>query len=406
VRFAAAKTDVAPTGSVAIVAPAIARVRNISMCPNTGGLRRARHAALHGRVLFIAGLAQTLLSCVPQRELSSYSSGATPSVMQAASSDVQQAPPATLNPSPVTDQAELSLDAGATVRSVMPAQTAVPDGRGGDAPCAPSCGTPRGAFRGRSTQSLLAAGLDRSFIYYAPERLDPELPAPLLIVAHGFSVSADELFGITRFDSLADRDGFLLAFPNGQGFAPWNVGSGTCPTELGNVPSASGDDQAFIDEILSFVESDRALDRERVFVTGFASGGYFASEVGCSRSDVRAIASHSGGSRSLDGCSAEPLPVILFHGVLDDVVPVECGLETRQRWAEHNGCGGDVEVREILGGACEYSRGCPPGGQVALCLFDQLGPSWAGGFGQDGTANPSFASAAELTWEFLQQYAW
>jgi polyhydroxybutyrate depolymerase len=308
--------------------------------------------------------------------------------------------------SPLDDGPELSLDAGTMVRNAVPAQATVPEQGGNDAPCPPNCEAQRGAFRGRSTQSLRAAGLDRSFIYYAPEGLDPALPAPLLIVAHGFSVSADELFGITRFDSLAEREGFLLAFPNGQGFAPWNVGSGTCPSELGTIPSASGDDQAFIDGILSFVESDRVLDREHVFVTGFASGGYFESEVGCSRSDVRAIASHSGGSRNLNGCGTEPLPVILFHGVLDDVVSVECGLETRQRWAEHNGCGDDVEVREILGGACEYSRGCSPDGQVALCLFDQLGPSWAGGFGQDGNANPSFESAAELTWQFFKQHAW
>jgi polyhydroxybutyrate depolymerase len=298
------------------------------------------------------------------------------------------------------------LDAGVTVRRATPPREIVPDRDGSGDACAPDCAAKPGTFRGRSVQRLEAGGLDRSFIYYAPERLDPELPAPMLIVAHGFSVSSDELFGITRFDILADREGFLLAFPNGQGFAPWNLGSGTCPGAVGAIPSASGDDQAFIDAILAFVESDRALDREHVFVSGFASGGYFASEVGCSRSDVRAIASHSGGSRALNGCGVEPLPVLIFHGVLDDVVPVDCGLETRQRWAEHNGCDGGVERREVLGGACEYSRGCSPDGQVALCLFDQLGPSWAGGVGQDGIANSSFASAAELTWQFFQDFAW
>jgi polyhydroxybutyrate depolymerase len=298
------------------------------------------------------------------------------------------------------------LDAGAAlgIAGLLPGSS--PDRPGSDA-CPPSCGAKPGAFRGKSAQSLQVAGLERSFIYYAPERLDPDLPAPILIVAHGFSVSADELFAITGFDTLADREGFLLVFPNGQNVAPWNIGAGTCPSTVGAIPSASGDDQAFIDAILTFVESDRVLDREHVFVGGFASGGYFASETACGRSDIRGIASHSGGSRSLAGCSAKALPIIVFHGVLDEVVPVACGVETRQRWAEHNGCDGSVDVRAVLGGSCEYSRGCAPDGQVVLCLFDELGRDWAGRVApNEMNAGAGFASAAELTWEFFRQFAW
>lgn len=268
------------------------------------------------------------------------------------------------------------------------------------------CATKPGVWRGKSTHRLRVAGLERSFIYYAPEQLAPDAPAPVLIFAHSFSLSAEELFQITGYDRLAEREQFLLIFANGQGAPPWNVGRRVCPSENGPIVSAPGDDQAFLDAVLEFVEADRALDRAHIFVSGFGVGGYFANEAGCLRSDVRGIAPHSAGSHDLDGCLPEPKPVILFHGAADSTVSVDCGIEARRRWAEHNGCGAEVDVVPVLGGACEYSRGCAPRGQVALCLFDELGLGWAGGVGQPGISDSAFAPAAGLTWEFFRRHAW
>jgi polyhydroxybutyrate depolymerase len=378
------------------------------MCPNADDLRRALAAAQRGRAqkLALAGLALVICACLPEHDLSSYSAGTTPPAPGDEQPGALPTPDTQAPPLAPAAPAELLLGPAGSVGSAAPPAESSPDPPG-SGPCPPRCDAKPGVFRGKSSQSLRVGGLDRSFIYYAPERLEPDLPAPILIVAHGFSVSADELFAITGFDALADREGFLLAFPNGQGAAPWNIGADNCPSTLGDIPSASGDDQAFIDGILTFVESDRALDREHVFVGGLAGGGYLASEAGCSRSDIRGIASHSGGSHSLAACGVETLPVIVFHGVLDNVVPVECGIETRQRWAEHNGCDGSADVRAVLGGTCEYSRGCPPGGEVVLCLFDQLGRDWAGALTSGGASSAArFASATELTWQFFREFAW
>jgi polyhydroxybutyrate depolymerase len=379
------------------------------MCPNAGEPRRDRAAAQHGSAhrSVIAGLVLALGGCLPEHALSGYSAGSAESTTPSGPGGERGAGPSTRAPprAPVPG-AELWLDAGAPAGNVASLPDTLPDASGGE-PCPPRCDAKPGALRGKSTQALRVAGVERSFIYYAPERLDPQLPAPMLIVAHGFSLTADELFASTGFDLLAEREGFLLAFPNGQGLVPWNIGADTCPSTVGDIPSAPGDDQAFIDAILAFVESDRALDREHLFVGGLAGGGYFASEAGCVRSDVRGIASHSGGSRSLATCAVDALPVIVFHGVLDNVVPVECGIETRQRWAEHNGCEDGVDARPVLGGTCEYSRGCAPGGQVVLCLFDELGRAWAGDrtSGEMSSAE-RFASATELTWQFFREFAW
>jgi polyhydroxybutyrate depolymerase len=254
---------------------------------------------------------------------------------------------------------------------------------------------------------LTAAGVARTFVHYAPPSLDPNAPAPVVIVAHGWTMSGQQMYDITQYHQLADSEGFVVMYPDGQPAAigPWNVGEGACPSTLAVLPIATGDDQAFIDAMLAFAEADQCLAREHVFVTGFSMGGYFANETGCVRSDVAAIAPHSGGSHDLSGCGSPRKPAIIFHGTADALIPVTCGNEARDRWVQHNGCGSDVETVEVQGGHCEYSKDCPQGGQVALCLFEGMAHGWAGG---EGSANsfPDFESASQLGWKFFKEYAW
>jgi len=257
---------------------------------------------------------------------------------------------------------------------------------------------------GQSRQTLEVAGLQRAFIYYAPADLDASLPVPVLFVAHGSQETADEMVAITGYDAIADREGFVVLYPEGQGAIPWNIGSEVCP--IGSaVASASGDDSAFIDAMLGFVAAERSIDREHVFMVGLGGGAYLAHDVACRRSDIRAIAAHSGGSHALQGCAAAPKPVLVLHGTDDSVVPRSCGAEARDRWVEHNGCASDVDPLEVRGGLCDISRDCPVDGEVALCAFVGMGRGWAGGAGQ-AASYLDFASASELSWRFFELYAW
>ncbi|HEU4581843.1 MAG TPA: PHB depolymerase family esterase [Polyangiaceae bacterium] len=364
-----------------------------------------------------------LPACMPMDDLSSYSGGesaegaAAPLAHPVAQGDASGTSSRTSDVAPAAGSAADELGGpSAALRSREAPPPEVPASRPGVAD--PACPTPssaavpdacprhRGAVRGESVQTVTVAGDLRSFIYYAPETLDPELPAPLLILAHGRSVGASELLAISELEKLADRAGFLLLAPDGQRPDPWNIGRGNCAAETGRIPSAPGDDAAFLDAMLAFVSADRALDVGHVFLAGFGAGGYWASETACRRPLLRGFAAHSAGSHSLADCSSERTPAILFHGLRDPVVAPDCGRETRARWAERNGCSQQVEARPVLGGVCEYSTDCPEGGQVVLCLFDDLGSAWAGGIGQNGADPAQFASASELSWEFFKSYAW
>ena len=68
----------------------------------------------------------------------------------------------------------------------------------------------------------------RHYVYYAPMNLGANTPAPLVVVPHGFTMTGEAMFNITGYDKIADRDGFVVAYPDGEGGLPWNVGMGVC----------------------------------------------------------------------------------------------------------------------------------------------------------------------------------
>jgi poly(3-hydroxybutyrate) depolymerase len=287
-------------------------------------------------------------------------------------------------------------------------------GGGGGGVCGP------GLKAGRSDELVMVGPFPRSFVYYAPADLDPNVPVPVVIAAHGFTMSGDMMFNITGYTELADREKFVVLFPDGDpdSLGPWNVGDGICG--LGAFVAGLGSDQDFIDQMLAFVEQDRCIDRSHLYITGFSMGGYFANETGCLRSEFRAIAPHSGGSHDLTLCPTQHKPVIIHHFVDDALIGYDCGVEARDRWVQRNGCSPFApEVETVKGGQCEYYRDCPADGQVAFCSYQVppegggeliLGHAWSGG-AQNVPSGGSFAipgteSAAELTWKFWKKYAW
>jgi polyhydroxybutyrate depolymerase len=299
------------------------------------------------------------------------------------------------------------------VEPVEPDDTPVADASRDAPPVvdATPCGT-RTDRRGETTRTVDAGGLTRRYHVYLPAHADRSRPLPLVYVHHGYTMSGNLMIGVTRYEQLADEEGIAVVFPDGQGGAlsleaPWNVGDGVCRSYEIITPNASGDDFAMLDAIRADVSADQCIDERRVYVTGFSMGGYFANQAGCMRSDVRAIAPHSGGTHDLAGCTGGVKPVILFHGTADPVIPTSCGRDAAAAWAAHNGCATTKTSRDVQGGNCERYDGCPAGGQVELCTFTLMGHCWAGGPLLSGIyACPPYADATRLEWEFFKAYAW
>ena len=282
-----------------------------------------------------------------------------------------------------------------------------------------SCGM-RTGMRGTTHRTITAGGLNRTYIVYLPEGVAPSEALPLVFVHHGYSMSGQNMYDITGYTALADSEHVAVAFPDGQGgpsvlVAPWNVGQNVCASSTGAPPLATGDDFAFLDAMKTDIAQDQCLDLDHVFVTGFSMGGYFAHEAGCNGTGIRGVAPHSGGTHDLAGCANTRMPIIMFHGASDPIIPAACddpkaGSVTEgaaaARWAAHNGCAATSQTHAVENGSCTVWDQCPAGGQVELCTFTNMGHCWAGGVGASiYTCNP-FESATQLEWSFWKTNAW
>ncbi|HVU02824.1 MAG TPA: hypothetical protein VHE30_13785 [Polyangiaceae bacterium] len=277
-----------------------------------------------------------------------------------------------------------------------------------------------GTLSGKSNQTITVGAIQRTFVYYVPAGLDPNTPAPIVIVPHGFTMSGEAMFDITQYSKIADREKFVAIFPDGEpgSLGPWNVGVGICGA--GAFVGGAGDDQSFVDAMIDFVDKDRCADRDHVFITGFSMGGYFSNETACMNPHVRAGGPHSGGTHDLSTCKNAHRPMIIFHFKSDSLISYTCGTDARDKWVAKNGCtAANPDVTTVKGGTCEYYKGCPADGQVALCSFDEppggdgevpTGHAWSGGSkaGPLGAASTISVteSAAELGWAFFKKYAW
>lgn len=335
-----------------------------------------------------------------------------------------------------SSSSESSGDGGASTVDGRSTVDGSSTGDVGPATVEPGCGV-RAGMRGKTSRTLMVDGTARTYIAYLPLSVSAPTAVPLVFVFHGAGMTAAEMYDLTQYAALADSEGIAVAFLDGQGassstgataFNPWNVsdnGAAVCGAgNFVNNPTA-GVDFAFMDAIKADVAQDQCFDTQHVFATGFSMGGYFTHHVGCDRTDIRAVAPHSGATlASLSSCKTEHVPIIIFHGAADTLIVPGCDdpnstavsgfPPSATLWAQKNGCkptyttvvengsgGGD--------GQCYLYDGCPADGQVELCTFTGMAHCWAGG---DTTglgarfACATYTGATQLEWNFFKKYAW
>src|SRR5258708_37635756 len=101
----------------------------------------------------------------------------------------------------------------------------------------------------------------RSYIVYTPHNVKPG--APLLFVFHGSGGDGESMRDVTsyEFDMLADKNGFLVIYPDGYQ-RTWNdcrKGSPQ-PARVVNI-----DDDSFIEAMIATEVDAHAIDAKRVF---------------------------------------------------------------------------------------------------------------------------------------------
>lgn len=202
-----------------------------------------------------------------------------------------------------------------------------------------------------SRETFVVDGLERSYVLHVPYNIHPEEPVPLLIVMHGRGGSAHQMQRYTRFDPIADREGFIVVYPQGIGDR-WNDGR-----VFLDAPQV--DDTRFMSLLIDHLLETYNIDPKRIYATGISNGGMMSYRLACELSDrIAGIASVTA-NMPVDlepVCKpTDPLKVLVINGTSDPLIPYDGGVirsryfgpprgvvrstsETMDFWMLHNQC--------------------------------------------------------------------
>jgi len=244
----------------------------------------------------------------------------------------------------------------------------------------------------------------------------------LIVNLHGSGSSAVGEETFSGMDAAADRDTFLVAYPEGaiplrHGFA-WNVPGQPLPG-ADSVTAGEPDDVEFIAQAVREVERRYCVDSHRVFVTGLSGGGRLASDLACRLPAIFAAAAPVSGLRFPEACDgAPPVAIVSFHGTADLIDPYNghgpaywtySVREAAGRWAVHDGCSPGGTTTTLEGGVQQLVFHCPAGA-VTLYTITGAGHTWPGGPalapGLEAWLGPESHAidATAVMWRFFQNH--
>ena len=166
--------------------------------------------------------------------------------------------------------------------------------------------------------SITRDGLTREFYIYVPSSYSEyNSPSPILFSLHGGDDYAEYNMRYSGFKEHADRDTFIVIYPQGYFY-------GDKGTTGWNTESEGVNDVAFIESVIDWVGRNYNTQLSEVYATGFSNGGFMSYHLACNLSaKIAAIASVAGlmGNYTYDTCSPlHPIPLIHIHGSYDQPI--------------------------------------------------------------------------------------
>lgn len=261
----------------------------------------------------------------------------------------------------------------------------------------------------------------RRYRLYRPLGLHAGERVPLVVMLHGCGQDAKGFATATRMNRIADRERFLVLYPeqdrlaNVQGCWNWfDTDSGRAFGEAALILKA-------IDQVALLYPVDRA----RVAVAGMSAGASMAALLAARHPErFKAVVMHSGvppgtahsgvsamgamhGLRptvltGTDGVAPWP-PLLVIHGASDGVVSARNGQAAATAWAEAAGARAGTPRRVQRGQrhaatVTDFRRGTRLA--VRLVQVDRLAHAWSGGARQR-FSDPLGPDASRLAWSFI-----
>jgi len=264
------------------------------------------------------------------------------------------------------------------------------------------------------------ASYNRTYLYYIPSSYDGSEAIPLLFSFHGMGSSGVEQIDLTKFDELAEQEGFIAVFPDSTNlprdeespcypslialedanpvFASidliqWNIG-----TNLSLQYCAGIDDVGFTSDMVDWFDDNYNIDESRIYATGMSNGAQFSHYVALMLPDTFAGIAPvcSPLTTNMTWESVTPTTVIMMMGPTDPIVPYDGNAlasiysmnDTVDFWLDVDGIPLETEPVETVWGPTSsdttvvhryvYSGGTD-GTQVILFKVQGGGHTWPGG---------------------------
>jgi poly(hydroxyalkanoate) depolymerase family esterase len=196
-----------------------------------------------------------------------------------------------------------------------------------------------------------------SYGVYVPSSYRSGQQVPLVVMIHGCNTPADVQAQTNEYNSLAEQHDFIVLYPDADAA---NLAAFECWKSFW-APELEGRDKgdaAAIAGMTRTVMSARTIDPARIYAIGMSSGAFETSVLGAEYPGLyAAIGVHSGAAfmHGANGCfvtyaptfstdslaraaytaegpRARLVPVILFHGDNDHIVPYQCGQQALAQW--------------------------------------------------------------------------
>lgn len=203
--------------------------------------------------------------------------------------------------------------------------------------------------------TLQHGGRERSYLVHVPPGVPVQNPAPAIVSFHGGGGNAKAQQEYTRLDALADRERFVVVYPEGTGgmagrLHTWNAG--IC---CGYANANGVDDVGFVAAMLDDLAARTPLDAKRVYATGMSNGAMMAYRLAAELPQRIAAIAPVAGAMVKPGPIGRGVPILHIHSVDDPRALYAGGLgppfpmtstrvqhppvaETLARWSEANGC--------------------------------------------------------------------
>jgi polyhydroxybutyrate depolymerase len=266
----------------------------------------------------------------------------------------------------------------------------------------------------------------RRAVACVPAGPPPAAGWPLVLAFHGGQTHPELMRRFSGLDEFAAAGRAVVVYPAGTGsredILTWN--GGNC---CGQALVDQVDDVGFARELLVAVAGRLPVDPRRIHATGMSNGAMMAYRLAAEMADrIASIAPVAGPLALAAVAPSRPVPVLHFHGTLDQFTPLEGGVGRRSVTR--------VSHRPVLDGLLDWVRadGCPPeprrepvpctddgitverftwgpgraGSEVVFYRLEGGGHTWPGRTPDSFFLGPSALSldANALIWEFFARH--